>query len=109
MQPDWLVCSVRPVGCRSQETDVTFSKRHARNVPNPGRIRMNDSNRIEFICSEFRTNSKIPLASRRRWRILDRRFGRGLKILMVPVRALKTYSILLAHPLTLVREGLAAL
>src|ERR1700685_2611815 len=28
---------------------------------------------------------------------------------MVSVRALKTYSILLAHPLTLVREGLAAL
>jgi DNA-binding NarL/FixJ family response regulator len=28
---------------------------------------------------------------------------------MVPVRAPKTYSILLAHPLTLVREGLAAL
>jgi two-component system response regulator DesR len=28
---------------------------------------------------------------------------------MVPARAPKTYSILLAHPLTLVREGLAAL
>jgi DNA-binding NarL/FixJ family response regulator len=28
---------------------------------------------------------------------------------MVPVRAPKTYSILLAHPLTLIREGLAAL
>jgi len=31
------------------------------------------------------------------------------KYAMVPVRAPKTYSIMLAHPLTLVREGLAAL
>jgi len=31
------------------------------------------------------------------------------KYAMVPARAPKTYSILLAHPLTLVREGLAAL
>jgi len=33
----------------------------------------------------------------------------GLKISMVPARAPKIYSILVAHPLTLVREGLAAL
>jgi DNA-binding NarL/FixJ family response regulator len=33
----------------------------------------------------------------------------GFKLLMVPARAPKTYSILLAHPLALIREGLAAL
>jgi DNA-binding NarL/FixJ family response regulator len=33
----------------------------------------------------------------------------GFRILMVPARGSKIYSILLAHPLTLVREGLAAL
>src|SRR6185312_5663255 len=42
--------------------------------------------------------------------MLDRQFGRPTSsYAMVPVRAPKSYSILLAHPLTLVREGLAAL
>src|ERR1700676_5097729 len=33
----------------------------------------------------------------------------AIRLVMIPARAPKTYSILLAHALTLVREGLAAL
>jgi two-component system response regulator NreC len=70
---------------------------------------MNDPNDISFICSEFRTNSQSSLHP-----MVDRAclFGgsvSGFERPMVPARAQKTYSILLAHPLTLVREGLAAL